>query len=247
MTDIFNTDGQPPVTPPVIQAPSSSDVEALLDTIKNEQGQRKYQNITEAMKALQHSQEYIPTIKSQVSTLEQELQAAKAEAAQAKKLEDIVAQLTNSNQNADGEPPPAAAGLGEADVIKLVQQSLVDLETQRTTKSNVDLVQTALTSKFGDKTAEVVASKAKELGTTPKLLGDLAAQSPQLVLSLFGTAPVKQTTPTTSSVVIPPVNAPDFEIKRPDKSVLTGAGIKQQAAHFKDIQEKIHAKLGVTS
>ncbi len=244
MSDIFSAEPTPVVAAAVQASP---EVEVLLDSIKNEQGQRKYQNLPEAIKALQHSQEFIPTLKTQLTTLEQQLAEAQAAATQSRKLEEIVAQLTVSQSALNVEQPPAASGLGEADVIKLVQQSITDLETKKTVTLNVDAVQTALTAKYGDKTAEIVAAKAAELGTTPKLLGDLAAQSPQLVLSLFGAPPVKNLTPSTSSVVVPPINPVDTEVKRPDKSVLIGATMKEQTAHFKDIKDKVHARLGVTS
>jgi len=246
MTDIFGSQPAPAVDT-TTPAPTAPTVEALLSGIKNEQGQPKYQSVEKALEALQHSQEFIPTLKNQLATVEQELAQAKAEAAQAKRLEDVVAQLTTNNSALNGEPPPAASGLGEADVIKLVQQSLVDLETKKVATSNVDAVQAALTAKFGDKTADVVAAKAAELGTTSKALGDLAAQSPQLVLTLFGTAQVKNLTPTTGSVVVPPINRPDTEIKRPEKSILVGATSKEQTAHLRDIREKVHARLGVTT
>jgi hypothetical protein len=245
MTDIFSGEPAAPAAAPI--PPVESTIEQQLLAIKNEAGQPKYQNVTEALKALQHSQEFIPTLKTQLTAVEQELAQAKEEIAKAKKLEDVVAQLTASHLNNNGEQPPAASGLDQEAVEKLVQRQLATLETQKAAKSNVDVVQSSLTAKYGDKTAEVVAAKAAELGTTPKLLGDLAAQSPQMVLALFGSAPVKNLNPSTSSVVIPPTHKPDLEVKRPDKSVLVGATNKEQIAHFSDIREKVHARLGVTT
>lgn len=245
MSDIFNADAPAPAVPPV--APAPSDVEQLLSAIKNEAGQPKYQNVQEALKALQHSQEYIPTLKNQLTTVEQELAKAREEAAAAKRVEDILEQLTANNLDNKGELPPAASGLDQEAVEKLVLRQLSELETQKTISANVDAVQSALTAKFGDKTSEVVAAKAAELGTTPQLLKKLAAESPKAVLALFGAQAVKNLNPSTSSVVVPPVSKPDTEFKRPDKSVLVGATNKEQIAHFKDIEAKVHARLGVTA
>lgn len=244
MTDIFNSDTPAPAASPAV--PASSDVEQLLSAIKNEAGQPKYQNVQEALKALQHSQEYIPTLKNQLTTVEQELAKAREEAAAAKRVEDILEQLTANNLNNNGDTPPAASGLDQEAVEKLVQRQLTELETRKVIEGNVDSVQAALTAKFGDKTSEVVAAKAAELGTTPQLLKKLAEESPKAVLALFGAQSVKNLNPTTSSVVVPPVSKLDPEVKRPDKSVLVGATSKEQVSHFNDIRAKVHAKLGVT-
>jgi hypothetical protein len=68
-----------------------------------------------------------------------------------------------------------------------------------------------------------------------------------LVLELFNTSAPKGPTPTTSSV-----NTSGFKpqeqdaLKRPEKSLLSGATSKQQAEFMRQIKERVYARNGIT-
>lgn len=244
MTD--NIFGDPSTqTPPA--TPATPDVNSLLANIKNDEGNQKYQTIEDALKALQHSQQYIPELKNKLSAYEQQIADAQAQLEKAAKIDDVLERLTAGTQQGGGDDNHAPSGLDEQTVIQLVQNQLQELETKKLAKTNSETVTAALKAKYGDKTAEIVQAKAAELGTSAKLLGDLAEKSPQLVLSLFGTTAVKNLNPSTSSVVVPPINKPDTEVSKPAKSILVGSTIKEQAAHFAEHRKAIYAKHGVTT
>jgi len=248
MTDIFS--GQPS-TPPAgtdPQAPAPNQIDTMLDGIKNESGQRKYATLEAALQALQHTQnEYIPTLKTQLSEKEQRLAELEEVAARSKKLEDLVTALTAPPPPAGSGDPPQPSGLSEQAVVDLVKQTLGQSEQQRAAETNARLVADSLVAKYGDKAVEVVNQKAAELGIQPTEIRELAKKSPALVLQLFNTQAKTTPTPTTSSVVVPPINPSKPEIKRPDKSVLVGATMKEQTAHLAQIRDAIYAKHGITS
>lgn len=174
-----------------------------LKGIVDESGRQKYDSPEKALEALRHSQTYIPQLKTQLTQQEQELAALRAELAQRKSVEELIA-----SRLAPKEPQPvstpATAGLDEATVLNLVNQTLTQTEETKRRATNLASVETALLSKFGDKAKEVLESKAKELGVGMAKMKELAEESPQLILSHFG--PAKATvTPTTGGHYVPPV------------------------------------------
>lgn len=240
---LFNEDDKSTQTPSQAQG-----VDELLDAIKNDSGQRKYANAEEAVKALKHSQEYIPTLKQKLEEAERRAAEAEAKAQEAARLEDIITKLTAGDQNLNSpDTPQVAAGLSEEAVKELVKNALGETESQRKARSNLDLVEASIVAKFGDKAGEVVTKRASELGLSKAKLEELSSQNPDVVLALFQAPPAKSTTTFQSSVNIPPINPPKTEFKRPDKSVLTGASSKEQIDHFNSLKESVFAQLGITT
>lgn len=240
--DIFN--GQSTQT---TNTPETFNPDTLLEQIKNEAGQRKYANIEEALKALQHSQEYIPTLKTQLSEKEQRLAELQEEQARVKKLEELVEQLAATQHQAGGGSPSTTPTLDQQAVVSLVQQTLSQSKQQEVAEANSQAVAKALVEKFGDKAAEVVTQKAAELGIPPTDLKELAKKSPALVLNLFETHQKQTPNLNTSSVRVPPVNQQTLDIKKPEKSLLSGASSKEQADYLRQIRSAVYAKYGVTS
>lgn len=240
--DIFS--GGKPVEP---QTPDVTALDTMLDAIRNEQGQRKYQSVEVALKALKDSQEYIPTLKAQLEDEQRARQELEEKMNEVKQLEDLVAQLTAQQQQ---KPPvqetPEGKGLDEQAVVGLVTKVLQQSQQQSVGDSNERSVTSSLVAKFGDKAAEVVTQKAVELGISAEDLKQLSRKSPAAVLSLFNAPAVQTPNPVTGSVVVPPINQPKHEIKPPEKSVLSGATMKEQANHLEDIRKAIYAKHGIT-
>lgn len=243
--NIFNDNsGKPPVDnnnqPPVDKYAD------LLKSIKNENGEQKYDTIEKALEALGHSQAFIPQLKSQLSEKEQELGRISAELSQRESVEQVVQRLIASKHDGEGNPP-AASGLDEQAVMKLVQQTLQQTEQAKTVEGNIRKVQETLKAKFGDKAGEAVAQKAAELGTTPEQLGDLASKNPNLILALFNTQGTKEPSITTSSVHLPPSNNKLPELERPQKSILSGATTKDQKEFMQKVRANVYAKHGIDS
>ncbi|MND20269.1 hypothetical protein D3C87_1076450 [compost metagenome] len=248
MTDqsVFNDTN--PATPPLDATQGQPNAyEDLLKTIVNEQGQPKYANINEALKALQHAQSYIPEVKNQLTAREQEVLRLQAELEQRQSIEDVVSRLAKPNQPDVRDDQSRTSGLDESAVMKLVQETLERQAQLSAAQANQAQVEQALKAKFGDKTADVVKQRASELGLTPKALGELSSKSPQAVLALFNTQGTHSPQPTRSSVNIPPTLSPSAPpLERPAKSLLTGASTKEQMEYMAKIRQRVYDENGIS-
>jgi DNA-binding CsgD family transcriptional regulator len=229
-------------------APSASSDSMWADqlaVIKNERGEPKYKDLPTALDALRSSQEYIPQLKQDNESLRAELEQLKAQVSQHSNLEETIERLTSQRQ----QPTQEGNGLTPEQVQEMLEQSLTQRETAQSAKLNAQKVEQAITQKYGDKTRDVVAQRAKELGISPAKLGSLASESPDMVLALFN---VKQTSsqghPSSSSVSIPPINpSKSSEVGRPEKSLLSGAKYSDQRDYMKKVTQSVHDRLGVKS
>ena len=225
------------------QAPANA-YQDLLAGIKNEAGLPKYATIDEALKALAHSQAYIPEVKGQLTQAEQELARLRADLEQRNSLEEVVSRLAKPNQPEPVVNQPSGSGLDESAVMKLVQQHLEQREATTVATANQQQVEAALRAKFGDKATDVVKQRASELGLTPQALGELSSKSPQAVLALFNTSGTSPK-PTTSSVNIPSTFHQALVLERPTKSLLTGASAKEQAAYMAQVRAQVYQENGI--
>lgn len=245
-------DDAPQVTPAVADVQKTTPVDDplanLLSGIKNESGQQKYDSVPKALEGLAHAQTYIPQLKTELSQKDQEIARLREELSKREAVEDVVTRLT-AKQGVDESrgTPPATSGLNEEAVLKLVQQALGQQKAVDQATKNQAQVQQALAAKFGDKASEVVQGKARELGTTPQMLGKLASESPAMVLALFNASANPTVKPTTGSQHIPASYIPEQpKLERPTKSLLMGATSKEQAEFMRKVKEDVYARLGVS-
>lgn len=231
------------------QVQPTTDYADLLKGIVNEQGQQKYDSLPKALEGLANAQQYIPELKTQLQTKEQELATLRAELEKRAAVEEVVTRLTaQQKEPQDQSTPLKSSGLDEQAVLQLVQQALGQAKQQDQAAINQAQVQQALTGKYGDKSREVVEQRAKELGLTPKELGQLASQKPAMVLALFNTQPNAGAKPTTGSVNIPAYHQQErAQLERPTKSLLSGATSKDQKEYMLKIKQEVYAKHGITS
>lgn len=227
-------------------APSGGDLTTLLGQIKNERGEPKYKSVEEALKALQHSQEYIPQLTTKIAGMETELNAAKAGLSKVEELERTVLQLT---QKTSSSPDPAPQAITPEKIAEIVETALTVRQTKEQASKNLNSVVTAVAAKHGDKAEEVFYGKAKELGISRAEFNEMAAKSPAAVLSLLGltggtpsglTQPKPQTFNTDGFQA-----TPDTKVKRADKSSLYGATtqeVHQESENAKKLVEEIHAQ-----
>lgn len=224
--------------------PPANDLGALLSNIKNENGEAKYKSLEDAIRALDHSQRYIPDLKTQLTGAQSKIATLEEQLNKFSNIEESVQRLLAKEQNSNGNPAPVA-GLDEQAVMRLVQQSLQQSKSAEMAEANFRLVNENLVKKFGDKARDVVATKARELNTTPEALQGLAKENPQLVLTLFQTPAQSDPTHTTGSRNTPlPVKTNEGAIK-PNKSLLAGISDKDRAGYFVDLKKEINAKFGV--
>lgn len=244
--DPFKT--QDPVTQPT--EPTQDDLTNLLAAIKNESGEQKYNSLPKALEGLANAQQYIPELKTQLEQRDKELIELKAKLEGTSSVEDIVAKLTaqkqEPNEDPSATPAPTPNSLDEKAVADLFNKMLQERESSTVTNTNKNKVGEQLTLKYGDKTPEAIAVKAAEMGVTPEYLGELSGTAPDMVLALFGGA-VAPANPTTSSINLPLGTPEQPELKRPEKSLLSGATSKEQAAFMKQIREEVYKKHNITS
>lgn len=245
MTDVFDQSNQD--TNNVAPIVSSDPLADKLKEIVNEQGQPKYKDAVAALDALKASQEHIKRLEAEKQAEKQLVDSAIAEKTRADALEEIVKRMTGSPNSPKQVETPTNAGTSEEATIELVRKVLNNEKATAVAQQNMDNVQNALLAKFGDKTKELVAAKAKELGMTPKELGALSSKSPQLVLTVFGVTAPQSAQPTSPSST--PFNQPvvDKPLERPAQSLISGPGAndKNRKALMQKIKEEVYKKYNV--
>lgn len=236
--DLFNSNSSIPNDDPLV---------TLLAGIKNDNGEQKYKTPEDAIKALAASQAHIKTLEQEREAQRVEAEKLREVAKKVDNIDDVIKQLTANNEQSKSEKEtPSVGGLSADAVAEIVQRTLAQKESAQKAQTNAQMVQKALSEKFGDKAQEAVAKKAAELGSTPEQLGKLALENPSLVLALFNTAAKPSVQPTSSSVHIPPSTG-DGTLERPTKSLLLGASSKDQMEYMKKIKEHVYKKYDVTT
>ena len=253
MTDqssIFN--GNEPATKPQEQAQAApnaqpSDAYAdLLDTIKNERGERKYATLSDALHGLKSAQEYIPQLKADKEAKEREVAELRQKAERAAELERTLEALTSQRS----EPAPHQSQVfDESKIAKLVNDQLTLKEQQAQAQANVQIVVSTLQQSFGADAEQKLYTKGQEMGMSQAEMNALVAKSPKAVLALLGinqAAPVQKYTPSQSST-----NSASFEphvetfIGRNPKTVLIGAttqDVMESSLRAKKMVEELDAK-----
>ena len=203
--DIFEDDKQkqtPPVeTPPTTQSDPFSD---LLAEVKNENGEPKYKSVEDAIKALNASQQFIETLKSEKADVANQLETAKQEIAKMGAVEDFVNRIAPNQAPKVDDPKPTGdekQNLSEEKISELLMTTLQKREAEQRANDNLKTVVGELKQLHGDNAAQVIASRAKELGTTAEALRNLAKENPNMVLELFrvkNKSPVQSSQSTTS-------------------------------------------------
>lgn len=185
-------------------------VKTLLGEIKNENGQQKYNSLEDALKALKHSQEFIPQLKNENQTFQSKLESLQSEVEKLRGVEATVNQLL-SNQSST---PTSAPSLDENAITKLVQQTLSKREVEALQQANVTKVVQSVQAKFGTEAEKVFYTKAQELGMSIQQMNALAASSPAAVLNLLGVQSVEGQKQTMPSTVPPGINTAGFQPKQ---------------------------------
>ena len=217
-----------------------------LNMIKNDNGEAKYDSVPKALEALQHSQQYIPEIKSQLDARDQEIAALKEKLSGASTLDDVMSKFNaTQGQAPEGiQTPPNA--LDEQAIIKLIQSQSNQDRQQVVATTNESAVSKVLIEKFGDKASEALTTKAAELGMTIDTMKTLAQQSPNAVLQFFGTTGnVATQQPVHSSVTTQLTPPQQTGLEKPEKSLLSGATMREQLEYLNKVQQEVYKKHGV--
>ena len=160
-----------------------------LNLFANEDGSPKYKSLEDAAKGWQNAQEHIKKLEEENRTFRSELdKRLSAE----KVLEEIKA-TTNH-----GEKP--SQDVSTDAIMDLVDKRLTERTVQETMQANQKAVKKALEDKYGAKAGEVFKSTVEKLGLNAETVTQLAGQSPQAVLAMFGTQTGNVPSKTESSV-----------------------------------------------
>ena len=216
----------------------------LLNGIKNDSGERKYNSVESALEALKHSQEYIPNLQGDKDKLTQEVETLKSQQSKIDDLTSIVEKLTATKVEPSDQTNNT---LGEQDVAKLVQQALNQNKEESTRETNTKAVTKALADKYGTEAEKEFYGKAEALGMTKEAFNSLAATSPRAVLSFFGditqdTSLTKGTQQVNHNYQKPPTSG---KVEHTGKSVMAGATTRDLKAEMARHREAVYAKHGV--
>lgn len=243
-TDLFSS--QEEITPQATPEQTTPEVNVFADqlsTITNEDGNQKYDTVDKALEALKHSQSFIPTLQSEKLALQEQVTKLSEQVAQHQGVQAVVDEITNR-----ATPEPQAnqptAGMSAEEIAKLVTQTLDQRSQASTHQTNTQTVDAALKAQFGTEAMTKVAAKAKELGTTPEQLGKLAAESPNMVLALFGTE-AKHVNSTTTSYNFDTTPTEPERVTRPANSIMFGATNKETTDFMKQIRDEVYRDLDI--
>jgi len=202
-------------TPEVAAAPQTQqpslpeEVMALVGTGK------KYATVEDALKSVPHAQTHI-------ARLEQEMQSLRERAAQAKAIDDVYEALT-SRQQGEQQVTASAPIVDERFIDAVLERKLEEQKRAEEKRVNLNKVKESLTTKYGEKAAEVFKKKAEELGINESFLTDLAAKSPTAALELFGANAKEKVATSVPSGSINPQAFVQNQQPAPPKAVMAGA------------------------
>lgn len=216
----------------------------LLNNIKNESGERKYNSVESALEALKHSQEYIPNLQGDNKTLTQELETLKSQQSKIDDLTAIVDRLSAPKTETVDQPN---SSLTEQDVAKLVQNALSQNKAETSRGANIKSVTDTLSQSFGTEAEKAFYDKADELGMTKESFNELAGTSPKAVLAFFGNTVKDPSLMKGSQGIDHNYQAPpsDGKVVRSEKSVMAGATTRDLTAEFNRHKAAVYTKHGI--
>jgi len=222
----------------------SNEFSDQLDLIKNDNGERKYGSVSQALEALKHSQEYIPDLKSEKESLSKEVEALRAQQEKIDSLTEIVAKLT-ATKEPEADQPQVVPEV--QDVAKLVEEALQANSQAQTTQANTKSVTTKLVELFGTNAEKEFYDKAQELGMSKEAFNQLAATSPKAVISFFNKADspsMMKGSQNTNHSYTPPQET--GVVQASETSVMAGATSRDLMAEMARHKQAIYAKHNIT-
>ena len=136
---------------------------------------KKYATVDDALKSIAPAQEHISNLEKEMGELREEL--TKRDSAQ-----EILNRIDASNSAKD----TPTAGLDKEAVAQLVNETVSRMDSNKILDANKREVNDKLNSIYGDKSNEVVSTKAKELGVSVEYLQSTAEQSPKAFYQMVG-------------------------------------------------------------
>lgn len=189
---------------------NAPDYSSMLASIKNDNGEQKYRNVEEALKALANAQEYIPKLHQEVDALRTKNSALEEsynnQLSIAEKLDKVLQEQEATREytsrffeetkqdppddmpkeSVADEEPPSAPSFNEDDLYNSFRQRMSAEETSRKEAENLKYVENNIVKMYGDKSVDFLKAKASEVGMSLNDLKDLSSRSPKAALNLLG-------------------------------------------------------------
>lgn len=248
MNDIFTQATQS-------ETPASQGDDALvtkLTSIVNENGEPKYADLPTALDALKASQDFIPTLKNEVSLKDQEIATLRNQIAESQGMiraqEEMARLLTQPTAQPEAQPVPQPAAQESVDVNSLVQAAFQNYQQQTLADKNWSEVNNVLESQYGAKAFEHMQNKAAALNTTPEALREMAKTNPSMALALLGTEKPKVNGSFGGSTNTAGFSAPQVaQLQSPKESLLMGAGAGQLSDFMRQVQAEVYREHGINN
>lgn len=163
--------------------------QSVLDSLVGEG--KKFKTQEDLAKGKVEADAFIVTLQNTINQLADELKQANVSADRKAHLENLMSTLTNTTKNPSetkqGNQPQnpsnqSGSGLSHDDVVKLLEQR----DAQAAQARNLAEAYNPVRKVYGDKTDEVIAAKAKQLGMSVEQLENLAKTSPAAFLNVVG-------------------------------------------------------------
>lgn len=241
---VFNTE---PTQAPAQIVPETDKLTTMLAEIKNEQGEAKYGSLEDAMKALAHSQAYIPELKTQLQEREAELANLRLDMAKQQGVQETLSRFTTAPQEPQVDQTPVQEPT--QDIEALVSRQFSAFTQRQAEEANLKSVDDAVLSMYGEKAGDFISTKSKELGLTPQALESMAKTSPKAAMALLGIeGKPRNVSGVNAGSYRTDGMAPKTErVQKPAKSLMGGAASKDVAAFMQAIREEVYSDFGVQS
>lgn len=231
-------------TPPQSQ---SNPFDDKLKEIVNDKGEPKYRDIETALSALKESQQFIETLKQEKSQTSAELEEARVELERMGNIDDFVKKLNPPATTKETEETPSKTdSLSEEKVEQLLQKHLQQRDTQSQQRKNLEEVTRKLSDVHGDKSAEFIKQRAKELGTTAADLKQLAMTNPRLAMAALETKAKNNAEPSRSQMSSTYTPTDDNPLPTWERGAASGGLTDRELGdRFRQAREYTHKRLGV--
>jgi hypothetical protein len=154
---------------------------------------KKFKSVDDLAKSKLEADRFIDKLKNENDALRKLVKDSERTTHMTSAIERLLASVTNSKDESSDQPaapstPPVtnpenvAKAISAEDVVKIVHA----VEEQRRMSANEQQALGNLSKKYGDKTQEVLDSRAADLGMDKAMLVDMARRNPKAFLRLIG-------------------------------------------------------------
>lgn len=170
MADMFNA--------PVDQQ-ADPNVDYLSELVGDD---KKFKTTAELARGKYEADKHIENLTNTLNELRNDLKTRTTEEDLINRITQLQTRQSEQRQEpTQTENPTTATGLTKEDVERM----FAERDTQRTSASNLQEVQTRLAEMYGNTAPQEIEAKAKELGVSKDELRSMAASRPKVFLALF--------------------------------------------------------------